>query len=80
MSDFIINLTDSGGLNEQIAAHAATDCDLGSAAKLAIDQIVRMSGGELTFPVFLDIHPAEAFGQVASLYAARYLPPRVGLN
>jgi len=79
MNHFIINLTDSAGLDQQIAIGVEALRDVGCAAQCAIDQVLAQRGREIAFPLFVDIHRAEEFPQVAPLYdGAR--GQAVGLN
>ena len=79
MNHFIINLTDSAGLDQQIAIGVAEPRDVGCAAQCAIDQVLSQRGHEIAFPLFVDIHRADDFAQVAPLYDG-VREPAVGLN
>ena len=79
MNHFIINLTDSAGLDEQIASDVEEAGDVGCAAQSAIDQVLSDRGREVAFPLFVDIHRADDFAQVAPLYDG-VREPAVGLN
>lgn len=70
MKDFIIRLTDPSGVDQQLAVRVAGEGDVGRAAQLAIDDMIAVRGGDFAFPLFIDIHPAEDFPQVAAHYAA----------
>lgn len=79
MDHFIINLTDSAGLDQQIVIGVQGLRDVGCAAQYAIDQVLSQRGREIAFPLFVDIHRAQDFPQVETLYdGAR--EPVVGLN
>ena len=79
MNHFIINLTDSAGLDNQVVIGVEEPGDVGCAAQCAIDQVLAQRGREIAFPLFVDIHRAEDFPQVATLYDG-VREPAVGLN
>ena len=79
MNHFIINLTDSADLDQQIAVGVEESGDIGCAAQLAIDKMLSNRVREMAFPLFVDIHRAEDFPQVASHYEGARTRS-VGLN
>ena len=68
MNHFIINLTDSAGLDQQLAVGVEASADIGCAAQFAIEKMLSHRGRAMAFPLFVDIHRAEDFPQVAALY------------
>lgn len=70
MKDFVIRITDPSGVDRQLAVQVAGDGDVGRAAQLAIDDMLAVRGGHFAFPLFIDIHPAKDFPQVATHYEA----------
>jgi len=61
MNTFVIHMSDASGVDEQAAIVVQDAMDLGRAAQVALDQMVERHGGELAFPIFVDIHPAKEF-------------------
>jgi hypothetical protein len=61
MKEFIVRISDARGIDAQSAVTVEDSLDLGRAAQLALDELVDQFGGEVTFPIFVDIHPAEEF-------------------
>ncbi len=70
VKDFIFRLTDPAATDHQVWVRVLGEGDLGRAAQLAIDDMIAARGGDFAFPLFIDIHPAEDFPQVAAHYAA----------
>ncbi len=68
MNRFIIHLTDSVGLDQRISVDVVENDGIGQAAHLAIDDILSHRHRPVAFPLFLDIHRAENFPEVAALY------------
>lgn len=68
MNHFIINLSDSTDLDEQIAVDVELQDDIGHVAQVAINELLVARGKSVSFPLFVDIHRAEDFPQLAALY------------
>lgn len=68
MKRFIVNVSDSVALDEQLAIEVTRSAEIGHAAKKAIDELVAAHGESIVFPIFVDIHRAESFAKVAPLY------------
>lgn len=61
MNSFMIHISDASGVDERAAIVVQDAMDLGRAAQVALDEMVERHGGQLAFPIFVDIHPAEEF-------------------
>jgi hypothetical protein len=70
MQNFVIHITDPRGIDERVMVQSLGDGEVGRAAQLAIDDVLARHGGDFAFPLFIDIHPAEHFAQVAAHYEA----------
>ena len=79
MNYFIINLTDSAGLDQQIAIGVEEPREGGCAAQCTIDRVLSRRGREIAFPLVVDIHRADDFPKVATLYDG-VREQAVGLN
>lgn len=65
--NFVICITDASRVDRQIVVSVAEPTNLGRAAHLALDQIMD-EGAKIQFPVFLDIHSADEFSNVAWMH------------
>ena len=65
--NFVICITDASWVDRQIVVSVAETTNLGRAAHLALDQIMD-EGTNIQFPVFLDIHSADEFSNVAWMH------------
>lgn len=61
MKTFVVQLSDAAGIDAKTAVEVQDELDLGRAAQLALDDLVESYGRSLTFPIFVDIHPAQEF-------------------
>ncbi len=61
MKTFVVQLSDAAGIDAKLAVEVQDELDLGRAAQLALDGLVEEHGRKLTFPIFVDIHPATEF-------------------
>lgn len=77
MKSFIVHLSDPTGVDEQAVVVVQNEGTLGQAVHMAIDEIVERCGGSLSFPLFVDIHPAHAFKQHAWMYSVEQGRPHV---
>ena len=68
MKSFVICITDAARVDRQILVSVVEPVNLGRAAHMAIDQVVEDEGSKIQFPVFLDIHAAEQFSNVAWMH------------
>lgn len=68
MKELIVRITDTAGIDQQVNVRVAEAGDIGRAAQLAIDDMLSHCRTGISWPLFVDIHPAEKFPQVAALY------------
>jgi hypothetical protein len=68
MQEFVIHITDPSRIDERVTVRSLGE--VGHAAHLAIDDVLARHGGDFAFPLFIDIHPAADFPQVAAHYPA----------
>jgi hypothetical protein len=61
MKAFIVHTSDAKGIDEQTTVEVQDALDVGRAAQLALDALVEKHGTDLTFPIFVDIHPIREF-------------------
>jgi hypothetical protein len=61
MKAFIVHTSDAKGIDEQTTVEVPDAYDVGRAAQIALDALVEKYGSDLTFPIFVDIHPTEEF-------------------
>lgn len=61
MKTFVVQLSDAAGIDAKLTVEVQDELDLGRAAQLALDGLVEEHGRKLTFPIFVDIHPAKEF-------------------
>jgi len=71
MNTFVIHMSDASGVDEQAAIVVQDAMDLGRAAQVALDQMVERHGGQLAFPIFVDIHPAQEFQSRSWMHPAK---------
>ena len=67
VKNFVICITDASRVDRQIAVSVAEPTNLGRVAHLALDQVMD-EGAKIQFPVFLDIHSADEFSNVAWMH------------
>ena len=67
MKSLVICITDASQVDREIMISAVEPMSLGHAAHLALDQAMA-DGAKLQYPVFLDIHSAEQFSNVAWMH------------
>ena len=67
VKNFVICITDASWVDRQIVVSVAETTNLGRAAHLALDQVMD-EGAKIQFPVFLDIHSADEFSNVAWMH------------
>jgi len=80
MNQLVIHLTDSGGLDWRVVVGVGESSDLGAAARFAIDDALSHHHEEPAFPLFLDIHLAEDYEQVAPFYPGAAQKRHPGAN
>lgn len=68
MKSFVICITDAARVDRQVLVSGVEPLNLGCAAHMALDQVVKEEGLKIQFPVFLDIHAAEQFSNVAWMH------------
>lgn len=67
VKNFVICITDASQVDRQIVVSVAEPTNLGRVAHLALDQVMA-EGPKIQFPVFLDIHSADQFNNVAWMH------------
>jgi hypothetical protein len=68
MKTYVVCISDAASADRRTPVMVQDDTSLGRVAQMAIDEFVSEQG-ELKFPVFIDIHPAEQFGGVHWLHS-----------
>ena len=68
MNSFVVNVSDAHGLDRQTAIRVDDCMDLGRAAQVALDELVDKHGGNIAFPVFVDIQLSKEFHTRAAMY------------
>lgn len=68
MNSFVVHISDAHGIDAQATIRVEDRMDLGRAAQVALDQLVEKHGASLSFPIFVDIHPAAEFAGRADLH------------
>ena len=78
MNSFVVHVSDAHGLDQQTSIRVDDSMDLGRAAQVALDEFVGTHGGNITFPVFIDIQLKKEFHNRAAMYvdAASAAPAR----
>ena len=69
MKLFVVHISDAKGIDERSTIEVADGMDVGRAAQLALDAVVEQHGGQLTFPIFVDIHPAAQFASMEWMHS-----------
>lgn len=68
MKSFVIHITDAAKVDRRIIVSVVEPGNLGRAAHMALDLVVDEEGPKLQFPIFLDIHAADQFSNVAWMH------------
>jgi len=68
MKSFIVHVSDASQVDVQSEVNVNDSMDLGRVAQLALDEVIEKHGGNITFPIFIDIHPASNFQDVAWMH------------
>jgi hypothetical protein len=68
MKSFIVHLSDPSGVDDQAVVVVQDGMGLGQAVHVAIDELAERHGGQLAFPLFVDIHPVANYKEQAWMY------------
>lgn len=68
MKRFVVRITDAVGVDRQLVVSVVDAESLGSVVHMALDQVMAEAGPQIQYPVFLDIHAAGQFSNVAWMH------------
>ena len=68
MKSFVVHVSDPKGFDEQTVVEVEDLSSLGKAVQMALDEIASQHPGELTFPLFVDIHPTVTYSTHSWMY------------